>query len=97
MKIKVTKRVEEEIEIETPYYFSNFDHCEVYGVINEAGVFMIQLSSHGDDYSTEITISKNPNAYACYTKSEYKSSAEEFQKALRIAASTVNSISRETV
>lgn len=96
MKIKATKRIEEEIDIETPYYFSNFDHCEIYGVIKESGVFMIQLSSHGDDYSTEITISPNPNAYACYTKPEYKSCAEEFQKALKIAVSTVNSISKET-
>ncbi len=80
MKIKVTKRVEEEIEIETPYYFSNFDHCEVYGVINEAGVFMIQLSSHGDDYSTEITISKNPMRTRATPNRNTKAAPKSFRK-----------------
>lgn len=92
MKIKLTKRIEEEIEIETPYYFSNLDDCEVHGVITESGVFMIQISSMGDDRSVELTHSHNVNAYSAYTRPEYKGSRAEFESAVKMAISQLGLI-----
>lgn len=81
-KIKVSVQVEQEIDIEFPYYYVHYlDTCTIYGKIDEVFTYTIDISDNYSQFelSKEYTVLESLQSYL---SPEHKSSKEIWDEAL---------------
>ena len=84
VKLKVEKKVIEEVEVELPFYFVHDvdTFCIIYGRVDKTGCTQVTENKNGFEVERDKS---NPDRWTCYLKPEYSSNKDQFEEALNEA------------
>ena len=92
MKLQRSVTKHEEVEVELPFYFSQYlDRSAIYGRVDEHQTLTVHEADDAHCYEVEIK-QEHAQHYVCYLTSHYSCQKQTFDDALARAKAWVNSL-----